>query len=136
MKALFDINVWIDIAVRPKAYPDSVALFRRLESDAHHIGFPLSGYTTFYYLIAKIVGKEGALLFCRSLIQRGIRLLPLTNAEVEVAHSLVFRDHEDACVSATALAHKYDLIVTRNGRDYKNSPVVTRTPAALLRALL
>ena len=135
MKILLDINIWIDIAARPTTYPQSIELLHSLETSHHSIGFPLSGYTTFYYLIAKLISKQGALHFAGLLSQRGIHMLPFTSEEAILAQSLPFRDHEDACVGAIALLQKYNVIATRNVKDFRNSPVVARSPAAILRSL-
>jgi predicted nucleic acid-binding protein len=52
-----------------------------------------------------------------------------------LALALGLKDHEDACVVATAVAERCDLIVTRDVRDYRNSPIEVKSPKAALALL-
>ena len=48
---------------------------------------------------------------------------------------LAVRDFEDAMQVAAATAGSAEVIVTRNARDYRRSPIRALTPAALLREI-
>ncbi len=126
MKVLLDLNIWIDLAARPRSFPASVKIYRKLEQEAHTICFPLCGYTTVYYLIEKVLGPNAALSFMRTLSDRSVRLLTFGLPEVALAHKLQFSDHEDGCVAATALNYGCDFVVSRNLRDFKGSPTAVR----------
>ena len=135
MKILVDLNVWIDIASRPKSFPDSSTFFTSAEATKHHLTLPLSGYTTIFYLLEQIIGKKGSINFLRGIQQRGVELIPFTPKEVTAAQALPLRDFEDACVVASAMSSLCDLIVTRNVKDFKNSPIKALEPKQALKKL-
>jgi predicted nucleic acid-binding protein len=135
VKILLDINIWIDIAARKNSFPDSRALIKSLHNRRHEVCFPLSGYTTFYYLLKQLLGEHPARAFCKLLEHKRISLLSFSTNEIEIAHSLNFTDHEDACIAATALRNKCNFIATRDLKGFKNSPIAASSPSELLKVL-
>jgi predicted nucleic acid-binding protein len=132
MKFLFDLNIWIDIAARPKSCPESLLLYQKLSSNQAQICLPLSGYTTIFYLIDKLLSQEAALVFFNGLKDDRVQFLSFTKQEQEAAQRMKFPDHEDACIVATALANKIDMIITRNTKDFIKSPIAVASPAQFL----
>ena len=135
MKALFDINIWIDIAARPIHYPDSAELFIHLLQKRHSIQLPLCGYTTIYYLLGQLIGEKGAREFLDSLLLRSVQFITFSKHELMLARKLKLRDLEDACIVASALNAESDVIVSRNSHDFRNSPIETLSPKQLLQQL-
>jgi hypothetical protein len=129
VRFLLDINIWLDIAARPKKFPESGDLYRLLELRHEEICFALCGYTTFHYLLKQVLGASAALEFCRLLRQRSVKLLSFAGEEVATALGLDFADHEDACIAATALTHQCDYIITRNLSDFRKSPIKPLAPS-------
>lgn len=132
MKVVFDLNIWIDIAARPKTYPDSASAFRALEHGLHALCFPLCAYTTAYYLMSRIINRPAALEFLETLERRGVKMLPFTSQDAALARSLPFNDHEDACVAATAAKSGCDCIITRNKADFSRASVLVLSPKEIL----
>jgi predicted nucleic acid-binding protein len=116
------------VAARPTTEPQSVAAYRLLEQGNHVIAFPLCAYTSVYYVLSRLLNKAAALDFLVQITKRGVRFLPFREDEMAVAVSLSLPDHEDACVAATALLHKADFILTRDLKDFRQSPVSAITP--------
>lgn len=135
MRYLLDINIWLDIASRPKSFPDSAKVYRQLEEANQEICFPLCGYTTFHFILSRILKAEAAVEFIRLLKQRGVKFMRFSDEELTSAFGLNFSDHEDACIASTALINRCDFIVTRNTRDFKNSPIAAVSPNAAIRPL-
>ena len=136
MKVLLDLNIWIDIAARRKSFPESRELLRHLQMKHYEVCFPLSTYTTFHYILCQLLGKKPALIFCKLLYQRKVSFLPFGIGEIERAQALNFTDQEDACVAASALNHNCDLIITRDKKGFRNSPVECMTPKELLAKMI
>lgn len=135
MKFLLDTNIWIDLAARPQSYPESIRLFKALEESSHKTCLCLCSYTTIYYLIARILKPSAALEFLTKLELRSVQLLPFSHNELATARRLQFADHEDACVAATALNSDCDYIVTRNIRDFRQSPIKALSPTKALEVI-
>lgn len=132
MKVLFDLNVWIDVATRPGSYPESSELYRSLIKRGDSICLPLCGYTTLFHLLNRVIGPEAAEEFLFTLQRRGVNYLRFTLAEVKLARGLNMSDHEDACIAASGLTGGVDILVTRNGKDFRNSPIKVISPKEAL----
>jgi predicted nucleic acid-binding protein len=132
MKVLVDLNVWLDIALRQQQYPDSAKCLRVLEENNAQICFPALGYTTLVYLIEKFLDKKAAMSFTDFLLLQRVAILGFAEQEIIKAKQLKFKDHEDACVGATALLNRCDFIISRNEKDFINSPIKLLTPTRVI----
>lgn len=132
MKILLDLNVLIDVACRWEDFPASYELYKAIVSSADHEGcFPACGYTTLYYVINQIVSEPRTREVLDEFRKR-LTLLPFTEKTVSAAHLLQMSDLEDACVAATALGGRCNLIATRDTADYAASPIPAMTPDEIL----
>lgn len=131
VKSLLDINIWLDIATRPDLFPESLTYFRHL-CELSIPGFPLCGYTTFYYLACKSIGQKAAQEFLQRLERQGVDYVSFEQKDLVLAKSMEFKDEENACIAACAARNGYSLIVTRNKKDFKKSPIAVRTPSELV----
>lgn len=135
MKALLDMNVWIDMAIRPAAQSDSIRVFELLRDLGHQICFPLCGYTTVYYLLRRHVSAEMALTYLNTIVDSGTTVLSFDESDARTALRLPFPDQEDASVAATAFNHCVDVIVTRDAKGFRRSPVRAVSVQTMLREL-
>ncbi len=90
--------------------------------------------SNFYYLVAPERGPAGARRFLAELTGF-VGVAETTTESLRTATGLALRDFEDAMQVAAALACAAELIVTRNLKDYKSSPVPAVSPEALVREL-
>ncbi len=65
----------------------------------------------------------------------GLEILLVNRYEIENAYRAKWRDFEDSIQAVVAEEAKVDLIVTRNLRDFKNSPIQAMSPEKLLETL-
>ena len=54
---------------------------------------------------------------------------------LELARILGFKDYEDAVQCASAIAEGLDAIVTRNAKDFTNSPIAVYSPSEFLEVI-
>jgi hypothetical protein len=135
MKIAFDLNVLIDVACRWQEFPDSLELYNRVVQDPGHEGaVPGCGYTTLYYVLKQAIPEPSARAFL-SRFSQTLGFLPFEQSTAEVASRLAMADLEDACLAASALEARCDLIATRDLEGFAASPVRAETPAKLLRRL-
>ena len=87
---------------------------------------------TFAYLIERQHSAVSSREFIRGLLAWAEIALTGT-ADVRVALELPISDFEDALQVAAAMACGAQVIVTRNERDFKNSPVPAMNPELFLR---
>ena len=127
VRALLDVNIWVDIAVRPGLFPESLAAFKML-TEQRSVGLPLCGYTTLYYILSKAMTPAKAREFLIGLESESVNLVSFTKEDLILAPQLEITDYEDACVAASAIRSGYNLIITRNPKDFRKLPISVSTP--------
>lgn len=132
VRPLLDLNIWIDIAIRPGLFPESFKAYKGLTAQSR-VGLPLCGYTTLYYILSKALKPAKAKEFLNGLHNEPVNFVPFAKEDIILAHELAVTDYEDACVVASAIRSGYNLILTRNPKHFKNIPITVATPSSLLK---
>ena len=83
------------------------------------------------YIVKSAGTGRDARGFLRDLLEI-LEIAPTTSRNLVRALGLKMKDFEDALQAAAALACGAEAIVTRNVRDYRNSPVPAMTPKQVL----
>lgn len=132
MKWLVDLNVLLDVIQHRLPFFDSsarvVSKIVRGEATGYIAGHEL---TTAYYLVNRYANRQAAddlvdwLLVHFEIISEGATIF-------RHARELALADFEDAAIASSAEAAQCDYIVTRNVRDFTDSPIPAITPADLL----
>jgi len=130
MKVLFDCDVLLDVVLHRS--PHHQASGALLDWAERKTGRALVAWHTIANLVYMTDGDvEGYLRDLLAFIE-----IPKTGAnDLRYALSLRFTDVEDAMQVAAAVAGGADRIATRNGKDFKKSPVPAMKPADILREL-
>ena len=128
MNSLFlDTNVMLDLLGEREPHYDSIAKIASL-SDKRIISLSASSlsYATIFYILSKY---ENAPVVKDKLrkFKTISNISDLTELVVEKALNSEFKDFEDALQYHCAIDAGCDLIITRNGKDFKfsNVPVMT-----------
>ena len=135
MRVLIDTNVFLDYVLeRQPFHADAAAIILHL-ADEDFLGY-VSAITpvNVYYFGRKMKNAEHA----RKAVRRLVRLVEIARTDKQVlqdAFALDFADYEDAVQCASAMAENLDGIVTRNAKDFKNSPIPVYSPAEFLEIL-
>lgn len=87
--------------------------------------------TTAFYVIAKNQGAQGARTAVAELL-RILDVVPAERADLSQALSMGWGDFEDAVQAVSASKVGADFIVTRDLRDFRDSPVPAREPGFVL----
>ena len=131
MRLLIDINVLLDVALQRPGAPASAQVLG-LCGRQHEAWLAWHSIATLAYLIERqqtdIAGRD----FIRGLLAWA-DVAPTSRADALAALDLPIANFEDALQAAAAMACGAQVIVTRNVRDFKASPVMARTPEAFLR---
>ena len=131
MKIFIDTNIILDVFLKRKGLFDSSARVLSLHQHGHELGANVITFTNAFYLLSKHKGSIEA--------QRSVRYL----AEIVTYESIssetfnnalysTYRDLEDALQYYSALAHSYEIVCTRNVKDYKNPAIPVLTPEEVL----
>lgn len=132
MKAMFDINVVLDIIGRREpfveaaeaAYLHAVELSGRPFLAAH-------AYATLYYLLGTASAKKHRQAGMDWIFD-SFSAATIGESELTAARTYAMPDFEDAMVVAAAESAGCDVIVTRNSAHFAGSPVPAVSPEGFL----
>jgi predicted nucleic acid-binding protein len=132
MKVLIDTNVILDVLMKREPHFEYSAELLRL-CGVKITGFITAGQTTDVFYLLRREGKDAATakIILRKLTDN-IRVIDVTAADVKNALADGMSDYEDALLAHRAKRQKADYIITRNEKDFKQSPVPALSPRAFL----
>ena len=135
MKAMFDLNVIVDIAEAREGFCEkSREAFERAVQLGVQIYFPIHGFTTLHYLLAHAGKGEDSKSYISWLCDH-VECAPADKSIIKSACSSSVRDFEDAVVDETAFSARCECIVTRNARHFASSRVKAVSPESFLSIL-
>lgn len=129
MNVLIDTNVILDALIGRTPHDASAEkLFLLVAEDKLNASITASSVTDIYYLLNKHLHDtyqaKQVLLKLFSLFE----VLDVTGSDCEKALDMSMNDYEDALLATCAIRRKLELIITRNLRDFANSPIKAITP--------
>jgi predicted nucleic acid-binding protein len=130
MRLLLDINILLDVAFGRPGQETSSAIIRQCGSK-HEAWLAWHSLATIAYLVERQDCAAAARTFVADLLAWA-KVSDTTHAYALQALELPMRDFEDALQAAAAIACQASWIVTRNGKDFADSPVPAISPEALL----
>src|SRR5262249_24464584 len=126
MRVLIDTDVLLDIALSREPFLRQAAkVIRWAQDEPGQVGVAWHSLSNVAYLAHPARG------FIRYLLHF-VEVAPTGTHEARQAVGFPMPDLEDALQAAAALAFDALYIVTRNVKDYKNSPVPSITPSKFL----
>jgi predicted nucleic acid-binding protein len=131
MRLLIDINVLLDVAMQRPAAPASARLLA-LCGRQHEAWLAWHSVATLAYLIERQVSAISGRDFIRGVLEWA-DVSTTGKADALAALELPLADFEDALQVAAAMACGAQLIITRNERDFRKSPVPALSPDLFLR---
>lgn len=129
MNVLIDTNIILD-AVTGRAPHNAPAekLFLLAAEDKIGASITASSVTAIYYLLHKHLHDADQSRQVLSKLFSLFKVLDFTGGDCKKALTMPMADYEDALLAACAKRSKVDLIITRNLRDFDESPVEAITP--------
>lgn len=135
MRVLIDTNVILDVLCQREGFADTALhIFRlceikRMDGIVSALSIP-----NIVYIMRKELDKNrtAAVVERLSLI---FTIADLTSVDLTQAAKLGFDDFEDALQAACARRVKAEWIITRNTRDFRESPIPALSPAEFLRQI-
>ncbi len=132
MKCLIDANIILDVLQDRKPHVlDSLQIWRLCEAEQAEGYVSALSFANMVYVMRQTLDPAQVkdLLSKLKLI---FRFADLCSSDLTKAAEMMWPDYEDAVQAATAERLHADVILTRNVRDFKKSPVPAFTPAEYL----
>jgi len=124
----FDTNVVLDIFARCEKFPDSFYAYDIACIRHFNVVFPASATSDVFYILQKHAGKDHKAKEYLEDLFKLFTLYDVNQSDCNRALNSSMKDYEDALLCFSAERNNVDLILTRNEKDYKNSPVPFMTP--------
>jgi len=135
MRVLLDTNVILDFLLkRQPFFATADEIFVRIQNKEFRAFISTITPINAFYTTRMEKGKDIAFIAVEGLLNI-VEVCRTNKSVLQNAFTLNFTDFEDAVQCASALAENLDAIVTRNGKDYKISPVKVYSPDEFLRFL-
>lgn len=130
MRVLVDANVVLDVLLDRQPHASaSVAVWVAIETGKAAGLLAAHAITTIHYLVRKEIGAAKARR-ALSAILGVFSVAAVDGVVIQNALQLIAPDFEDAVTASAAQIAGCDLIVTRDPRGFRNSPVRVLTPEA------
>lgn len=129
MKVLFDTNVILDIWKKDDFFFDSFAsydicMLRKWETYITASSIP----DLEYLLVARGVLSRSEVRAVMGNLLEMFEIADVSKCDCVLAYESDMPDLEDGIIAFAAMRNKIDVIMTRNERDYKLSPIPAITP--------
>ncbi len=132
---LIDTDVLIDVVFDRKPHVDTAVEFLdNIQSRIERGCVAWHTISNLYYVVKPVRGDTVARDFILQLT-RNVDVASTETEDIRYAVQLPMRDFEDAMQVAAARACGARAIVTRNLRDYRNSPIPAMSPQQFLTSL-
>lgn len=132
MKVLLDTNVVLDLILDREPFAtEALQIFALADAGKLELALSSDAISLIFYLVSKNKNKQTARLALVNLLDY-VTLCPLDEHTVLQGIALDFDDIEDALVTSVAIKAQAQAIITRNVKDFKNSPLSILTPKELL----
>jgi predicted nucleic acid-binding protein len=129
---VLDTNIVLDVILARSPWDGDAVLLLDAISRSESRGF-VAGHTitTIHYIVERERSRVVASTAVSDLLQL-VDVVALDRSDFQRALSLGLTDYEDAVQVAACLRIGADMLVTRNPRDFKGAPVVTRSAGEVL----
>lgn len=135
MRALIDTNIFLDVLMaRKDLLADSQAVLDWCQKHPGNGWIAWHTLANLYYIGAKTVGAKEAEKQIDAILDC-FDIAPTDTEAALAAHKYRMKDFEDALQAAAASHCNADVIVTRNLKDFRGSPIRAVSPGKFLKSL-
>jgi predicted nucleic acid-binding protein len=133
MKIVIDNNVLLDVFQERKPFVQFSASILRLVETKQVKGYiTANSVTDIYYILSRTIKDKQKLFNTIDTLLQLLEVIDVTAKDIKKAHRPEVIDFEDELICICAQRAKINFIVTRNTKDFVNSPIPALTPEDFL----
>jgi predicted nucleic acid-binding protein len=137
IKVLIDSNVAVDyLSYRQPFYEDARLLIEASKKGMFRGSISASAVTDVYYIVHQFNHNKKLTMSLLHGLLDSVSILTVTDWDIRLAADLNWKDFEDAVQYQAGVSAHADYIVTRNGKDFKNSTIPVITPSKFIKMLV
>jgi len=136
IQIFLDTNVILDLLAKRSPFYDSIAKVATLadEKKIRLVSSPIS-FTTIEYVLSKYESSDSILNKLRKF-KIICQVCEVNDETIEKALNSGFADFEDSVQYFSAIQSSCSIIITRNGKDFKNSSIPIMTAEEYLSSVI
>ena len=135
MKVLLDTNVVLDLLLDRAPYAEPAAqIFSMIEKSEMEAALCATTVTTIDYLLSRSLPHSSVHKALMRLLEL-FEIAPVNRSVLEEALACGMKDYEDAVLAFSANLVGASAVVTRNTRDFRDSPVKAVDPLEFISSL-
>ena len=132
MRVALDTNVVLDILLEREPFSQHASsIFSLIERNAIEAALCATTLTTIDYLLSRSMPKKQTRKVIGSLLEL-FEICPVNRAVLQSASLSSITDFEDAVLHESARLSSCQVIITRNGKDFKKATLTILDPAEFL----
>lgn len=133
MRLMIDTNIILDVLLeRESFYEQSKAILILCENKDIYGFISASAATDIFYLVKKALGNTDDAYKALGHILNIVKVLTVTNDDVNKAFIKRAKDFEDCLLAICAKSNKCDGIVTRNKKDFMTFGITLYSPEEII----
>jgi len=133
MKTIIDNNVILDIFQNRDPFVQFSSKVLRLAETKQIKGYiTANSITDIYYVLNRSLKDKQKLYTAIDILLQLVGIIDVTSKDVRKAFHPGVCDFEDELICVCAQRAKIDYIITRNAKDFKDSPIPAITPEDFL----
>ena len=133
MRLMIDTNIILDVLLeREPFFSESKTVLDLCEKKTIHGFISASTATNIFYLIRRALGSTDEAYKALGHILDIVKVLTVTNEDVNTAFLKKAKDFEDCLLATCAKSNKCDGIVTRNEKDFDTFGITLYSPGVFL----
>lgn len=126
-KVFIDTNIIIDLlSKRKEFYKPASWLFTLSDNKEVILAISSLTFANTFYLLSKELDTEKVKEILRKF-KLLVKVLPMDDKIIDLSLNSGFKDFEDAIQYFTAIENKFEIIITRNLKDFKLSKIPVMT---------
>lgn len=134
MNIVFDTNIIIDVVAKREPFvANSAAVMKMAEQKVFAAAMTANTVTDVYYILQKYLADRDTIAKALLNIMDILDVLDITRQRCLDAFKLPITDYEDALLAECARQWGAEYIITRNTRDFADSPIKAIAPDEFLR---
>lgn len=134
-RVFLDTNVVLDLMARREPFfADAKEIFDRSANGEFRILLSVLSFWNIFYLMRKDPGEVKAKADL-AILEKLVQVVPAQVTDLRGALASSIKDLDDAMQLQGAIAAEADMIVTRDPKGFKGSPIKVMAPYAFLRKL-
>lgn len=132
MQILIDTNVVLDVLLNRTPYSANAEQILRISDSDVQKFISASSVTDIFYIARKELKDKTLAINLIKLLLKIIHVANVSEQEIILALNSNWSDFEDSVQNSVAQSHNFDMIITRNKKDFSKSNIQIETPSEFM----